>query len=82
MVLGDEEQRQPLGAVAADALDAVLGVVLGLLGVAVLIALVGVSNTLSLSVIERTRESALLRAMGLTRGQLRRALAVEGLLAG
>ncbi len=62
------------------ALDAMLGVVLGLLGVAVVIAVIGVSNTLSLSVIERTRESALLRAMGLTRGQLRRTLAVEGLL--
>lgn len=63
-----------------DALDAMLGIVLALLGVAVVIALIGVSNTLSLSVIERTRESALLRAMGLTRGQLRRTLAVEGLL--
>ena len=63
-----------------EALDAMLGIVLSLLGVAVVIALIGVSNTLSLSVIERTRESALLRAMGLTRGQLRRTLAVEGLL--
>ena len=47
---------------------------------AVLIALVGVANTLSLSVIERTRESATLRAIGMTRGQLRRSLAVEALL--
>ena len=48
--------------------------------VAVLIALIGVANTLSLSVIERTRESATLRAIGMTRGQLRRSLAVEALL--
>ena len=52
----------------------------GLIAVAVLIALVGVANTLSLSVIERTRESATLRAIGMTRGQLRRSLGVEALL--
>ncbi|HEY0119874.1 MAG TPA: FtsX-like permease family protein, partial [Cellulomonas sp.] len=57
-----------------------LEVVVGLLGVAVLIALLGVTNTLSLSVIERRRESATLRAIGLTRGALRGTLAVEGVL--
>ncbi len=51
-----------------------------LLGVAVVIALVGVGNTLSLSVIERTREHGLLRALGLTTGQLRLLLANEALL--
>jgi ABC-type antimicrobial peptide transport system permease subunit len=39
----------------------------------------GISNTLTLSVIERTRESALMRALGLTRGQLRRMLLTEAL---
>lgn len=62
------------------AIDTVLAVVIGLLGVAVVIALVGVTNTLSLSVIERRRESATLRAVGLTRRQLRASLAIEGLL--
>jgi putative ABC transport system permease protein len=62
------------------ALDALLLVITGLLGVAVLIALVGVGNTLSLSVIERTRESALLRALGFTRRQLRQSLAIEGVV--
>lgn len=61
-------------------IDTLLAVVLGLLGVAVVIALVGVANTLSLSVLERRRENATLRAMGLTRGQLRGMLAVEGVL--
>jgi putative ABC transport system permease protein len=51
-----------------------------LLGLAVLIALFGISNTLTLSVIERTRESALMRALGLTRGQLRRMLLIEAVL--
>ncbi len=58
----------------------VLLVVTGLLLVAVAIALVGVGNTLALSVLERQRESALLRALGLTRGQLRGSLALEGAL--
>lgn len=55
-------------------------VVTGLLAVAVVIALVGVGNTLTLSVIERTRESALLRALGLKRGQLRLMLLLEALM--
>lgn len=61
-------------------IDTLLLIVTGLLAVAVVIALIGVSNTLSLSVIERTRENAMLRAIGLTRGQLRGMLAVEALL--
>ncbi|WP_420113449.1 ABC transporter permease [Pseudactinotalea sp.] len=61
-------------------IDTLLAVVLGLLAVAVVIALVGVANTLSLSVIERRRENATLRAIGLKRGQLRGMLAVEGVL--
>lgn len=62
------------------AIDTVLAVVVGLLAVAVVIALIGVTNTLSLSVIERRRESATLRALGLTRRQLRTSMAVEGAL--
>ena len=60
--------------------DSVLGIVIGLLAVAVVIALIGVANTLSLSVLERRRESATLRAIGLSRRQLRSMLAVEGML--
>lgn len=52
-------------------MDTVLAVAIGLLAVAVVIALVGVSNVLGLAVLERRRESGLLRALGLTRGQLR-----------
>lgn len=62
------------------AIDAMLAVLLGLLAVAVVIAVVGVANTLSLSVIERRREHGVLRAIGVTRSQLRSMLAVEGLL--
>ncbi len=63
-----------------DIVDTLLAVVLGLLAAAVVIALIGVANTLSLSVIERRRESATLRAIGLSRRQLRTSLALEGCL--
>jgi putative ABC transport system permease protein len=56
-----------------------LAITTGLLAVAVLIALIGVSNTLGLSVLERTRESALLRALGLQAGSLRSMLTIEAL---
>ncbi|WP_026414157.1 ABC transporter permease [Actinomadura oligospora] len=62
------------------AVNVLLMVFGGLLGLAIVIALFGIANTLSLSVVERTRESALLRALGLTRRQLRRMLSVEALV--
>jgi putative ABC transport system permease protein len=65
-----------------ETLDMMLMIITGLLGLAVLISLLGIANTLSLSVHERTRESALLRALGLTRPQLRRMLSVEALILG
>ncbi|GAA4059344.1 ABC transporter permease [Nonomuraea soli] len=65
-----------------DSLDMALMIITALLGLAVLISLVGIANTLSLSVHERTRESALLRALGLTRPQLRGMLSVEALVLG
>jgi putative ABC transport system permease protein len=62
--------------------DTLIGVVAALLAIAILIALIGIMNTLSLSVVERTRESATIRAIGLTRGQLRAMLLTEALLMG
>lgn len=61
-------------------LGVLVSIATALLGVAVLIALIGVGNTLGLSVLERTRESALLRALGLHRRQLRAMLVVEAVL--
>lgn len=82
---GSGQALQTVGAAVERAffqrvVDTLLAIVVGLLGVAVVIAVIGVANTLSLSVIERRRESATLRAIGLTRAQLRGTLAVEGLL--
>jgi putative ABC transport system permease protein len=83
--LGEDMGVQLSGPVAErlqweNVIDTMLKLLVGLLAVAVLIALIGVANTLSLSVIERTRESATLRAIGMTRSQLRRSLSVEALL--
>lgn len=63
-------------------LDGLLIVATILAAVAIVIALIGVGNTLGLSVLERTRESALLRALGLQRRGLRASLTVEALLIG
>ncbi|ANY06993.1 hypothetical protein AFB00_12595 [Pseudonocardia sp. HH130630-07] len=53
-----------------------------LLALAVLVSLVGVANTLTLSVLERTRESAMLRALGLAASGLRTMLTAEALVFG
>jgi putative ABC transport system permease protein len=51
-----------------------------LLGLAVVIAVLGILNTLALSVIERTREVGLLRAVGVSRRQLRRMVRLEAIV--
>jgi putative ABC transport system permease protein len=56
---------------AAGQVDQVLNLVYGLLVLAIIIALMGIANTLSLSIHERSRELGLLRAVGQTRRQLR-----------
>ena len=73
---GSAEQKAALRTLLND----LTAVVTGLLGVAGLVAMIGVGNTLSLSVIERTREHALLRALGVTRSGLRRMLLIEATL--
>ncbi len=57
-----------------------IGVVTALLGLAVVIALFGIVNTLALSVIERRREIGLLRALGLSRRQLRASIRWEAVV--
>ncbi|WP_369214435.1 ABC transporter permease [Streptomyces flavofungini] len=57
-----------------------LNMVYGLLGLAIIVAVLGVVNTLALSVVERTREIGLMRAIGLSRRQLRRMIRMESVV--
>jgi putative ABC transport system permease protein len=61
-------------------LDQLLGLIYGLLGLAIIIAAFGIANTLRLSTIERTREIGLLRAVGMSRGQVRSAIRWEAVI--
>ena len=60
--------------------DTVLTMIQVLLALAVLIAVLGIVNTLALSVLERTRELGLLRAIGLRRAQTMRMVTVEAVV--
>ena len=66
------EQREPI--------DEMLMLIYALLGLAVVIAVLGIINTLALSVIERTCEVGLLRAVGLSRRQLRTMVRLESMV--
>jgi putative ABC transport system permease protein len=61
-------------------INMMLGLVYVMLGLAIVIALMGIANTLSLSIHERTRELGLLRAVGQTRRQLRSMIRWESVI--
>jgi putative ABC transport system permease protein len=67
----DEQRKQ---------INQLLGFIYVLLALAVLIAALGIVNTLALSVIERTREIGLLRAVGMGRRQVRRMVRLESVV--
>jgi putative ABC transport system permease protein len=60
--------------------DQILAIFYVLLGLAVIVSLFGIVNTLALSVLERTRELGMLRAIGMTRRQVRRMVRHESVV--
>ncbi|WP_171163240.1 FtsX-like permease family protein [Streptomyces sp. I05A-00742] len=63
-----------------DQVGQLLNIIYGLLALAIIVAVLGVVNTLALSVVERTREIGLMRAIGLSRRQLRRMIRLESVV--
>jgi len=61
-------------------IDQILGLVFALLFLAIFIALLGIMNTLLLSIVERTREIGLLRAVGMSRKQVRTSVRWESII--
>ncbi|MFD3721402.1 ABC transporter permease [Streptomyces sp. NPDC058674] len=76
MVRNQTDYKQAL----KDQVGQLLNMVYGLLGLAIIVAVLGVVNTLALSVVERTREIGLMRAIGLSRRQLRRMIRLESVV--
>jgi putative ABC transport system permease protein len=74
-----QDRRQLLGTQERE-VDSLLNLVTLLLLFSFVVAVLGVVNTLALSVVERTRELGLLRAVGMGRRQLRRMIHVESVL--
>jgi putative ABC transport system permease protein len=77
---GDVQDAQQYASAAGKGLDLLLSIVYVLLALAVVIALLGIGNTLSLAVHERRRELGLLRAVGQTRRQVRSVLRLESVI--
>jgi putative ABC transport system permease protein len=78
-VVDVRDQEQFKGMLASQ-VNGLLGLLYGLLGLAIVIAVLGIVNTQALSVIERRREIGMLRAVGMHRRQVRRTIYLESLL--
>ncbi|WP_341867944.1 ABC transporter permease [Cellulomonas shaoxiangyii] len=79
VVVSVQDREEYVDALAAQ-VDQLLVILYALLGLSLVIAVLGIVNTLALSVIERTREIGLLRAVGLGRLQLAGTVTVESVL--
>ncbi len=76
----DVETKSETVASAQANVDQLVGLFSGLLGLALIVAVLGIANTLALSIVERTREIGLLRAVGFSRRQVRRMIRSEAVM--
>ncbi|WP_216896346.1 ABC transporter permease [Nocardia alni] len=74
------ENREEFKGTEGKQIDTMLAILYGLLALAVVIAVLGIVNTLALSVVERRREIGMLRAVGMLRPQVRRTIYLESML--
>jgi len=74
------QDREQFKGTQGQQIDTLLAVLYGLLALAVVIAILGIVNTLALSVVERRREIGMLRAVGMQRAQVRRTIYLESVL--
>ena len=71
-----------LGDIVGNVFDFLIGAVNALLGMSVVVALVGIVNTMNLAIFERRRELGMVRALGMTRQQVGRMIRLEAVLIG
>jgi putative ABC transport system permease protein len=76
----DVRNRSEFQGYIAGQINGLLGLLYGLLGLAIVIAILGIVNTQALSVVERRREIGMLRAVAMQRKQVRRTIYLESLL--
>lgn len=79
-VIVQVQDREQYKGTQGKQIDTLLGVLYGLLALAIVIAILGIINTLALSVVERRREIGMLRAVGMQRAQVRRTIYLESVL--
>ncbi|UGQ11672.1 ABC transporter permease [Yinghuangia sp. ASG 101] len=75
-IMSKDDYRKELGGI----IDLLLNLLYGLLGMAIVIAVIGIVNTLAMSVFERTREIGMLRAIGLDRRRVRVMIRIEAVM--
>jgi putative ABC transport system permease protein len=75
-VMNQEELKQN----QENQINPLLGLVYALLSLAIIVSLFGIANTLALSIYERTRELGMLRAVGMSRRQVRRLIRYESVI--
>lgn len=74
------QSKNDMTSTVTQVFNTMLGVVYALLALSIIIAVLGIINTLALSVVERTREIGMLRAVGLQRSQVRKIIYLESIV--